>query len=151
MRQIYVVLTPPGVGGCFEEGECAYKAYCAYHSDFGGNGVTPGEQTLYADLPYVGKVTGCESGVNPNASSEGTDGVIDDASHEVNETITDPIGSQCETGAISYTQCERNAWTDAVGQEIADKCLPPESTLSGTYGQPLGEVIPGQPASAYND
>jgi PKD repeat protein len=152
LHDIYVVLTPPGVGGCFEEssGECAYKAYCAYHSDFGGDGVTPGEQTLYADLPYVGKVEGCESGVNPN-SSEGADGVIDDASHEINETITDPIGSQCESGATRVSQCERNAWTDAVGQEIADKCLPPESTVAGTYGEPLGEVILGDPTSAYNE
>jgi hypothetical protein len=151
LHDVYVVLMPPGVGGCFEAGECAYKQYCAYHGDFGGDGVTPGRQTLYAELPYVGGVLGCESGVDPNASAEGADGAIDDSSHEVNEIVTDPIGSQCESGAKSASQCERNAWTDVVGQEIADKCLPPESTVLGTYGGPLGEAIPGEAASAYNE
>ncbi len=139
LRDIYVVLTPPGVGGCFEEssGACAYKQYCAYHGDFSGDGVTVGQQTLYADLPFVGEVQGCDSMVHPNGTS-GADAVIDDASHEVNETITDPIGSQCEAGAKRVSECERNAWTDVVGQEIADKCLPPESTVAGSYGEALG-------------
>lgn len=153
LNDIYIVLTPPGVGGCFEasSGECSYKQYCAYHGDFGGDGVTPGKQTLYADIPFVGKVPGCDFNVHPNSSSDdGTDAAIDDASHEVNEAITDPIGSQCETGATSVSQCERSAWTDAIGQEIADKCLPPESTVLGSYGQHLGEVVPGDEASAYN-
>jgi hypothetical protein len=144
LQDIYVVLTPPGVGGCFDEGssgQCAYKQYCAYHGDFGGDGVTPGEQTLYADIPFVGEVEGCDFGVHPNSSTDnGADAAIDDMSHEVNETITDPIGSQCETGAKGPSECEHNAWTDAIGQEIADKCLPPESTVLGAYGEPLGEV-----------
>jgi len=156
LGEIYVVLTPPGVGGCFEEGECAYQAYCAYHSDFGGDGRTPGQQTLYADLPYLGNVTGCDSGVHPNEpfapkeDDEGADAAIDTVSHEINETISDPIGSQCEAGASSPSQCEQNAWTDAIGQEIADKCLPPESTILGVYGTPLGEVLPGDAASSFN-
>lgn len=168
LGDIYVVLTPPGVGGCFEEssGECAYRQYCAYHGDFGGDGFTPGQQTIYADLPYLGKVFGCDSGVHPNEAfsavqeeeaandgellDEGADAVIDTANHEINEAISDPIGSQCRTGATRVSECERNAWTDAIGQEIADKCLPPESTLAGTYGEPLGEVVPGHQARAYN-
>jgi hypothetical protein len=167
LGNVYLVLTPPGVGGCFEKssGECAYKQYCAYHGDFGGDGVTPGQQTIYADLPYLGDVLGCDSGVHPNeafsASEEnegeegklkdqGADAVIDTANHEVNEAISDPIGSQCETGATKASQCERNAWTDAIGQEIADKCLPPESTIFGIYGESLGEVVPGRPTRAYN-
>lgn len=163
LENVYLVLTPQGVGGCFGFGSnegCAYKQYCAYHGDFGGNGVTPGNQTIYADLPYLGEVPGCDFGVHPNeAVSEqeeekgedhGADAVIDTASHELNEAITDPLGSQCETGATKASQCERNAWTDAIGQEVGDKCLPPESTLDGTYGEPLGELIPGRPASSYN-
>jgi PKD domain len=146
LHDVYLVLTPPGVDGCFGETGCAYKQYCAYHGDFGGDGVTPGKQTLYADLPFVapdepftGPSSGCEAGIHPNSAIDnGADGAIDDASHELNETITDPIGSQCATGATSANQCERNAWTDVIGQEIADKCLPPESTVAGTYGEPLG-------------
>jgi hypothetical protein len=167
LGDIYVVLTPPGVGGCFQEssGECAYKQYCAYHGDFGGDGVTPGQQTIYADLPYLGDVVGCDSGVHPNEAfsaseekeaelgvlkDEGADALIDTANHEINEAISDPIGSQCKTGASKASECERNAWTDVIGQEIADKCLPPESTILGTYGEPLGEVLPGHPTRSYN-
>jgi PKD domain-containing protein len=157
LHDIYLVLTPPGVTGCFEEAsrECAYKQYCAYHGDFGGDGATPGTQTLYADLPFVGAdqpftgaASGCDSGIQPNAGAVGADGLIDDASHELNETITDPIGSQCKS--VAKEECERNAWTDVIGQEIADKCLPPESTVAGVYGEPLGEVTPGEAASAFN-
>ncbi len=151
-QDIYVVLTPAGVGGCFAEGECAYRAYCAYHGDFGGDGVTPGQQTLYADLPFAGKVPGCdlagELGVHPNSNPDnGVDAAIDDASHEINETITDPIGSQCAAGAIGPSECEHNAWTDAIGQEIADKCLPPESTPLGVFGEALGG---SSPSTLYN-
>jgi hypothetical protein len=145
LHDIYLVLTPPGVDGCFE-GACAYKQFCAYHGDFGGNGVTPGQQTLYADLPFVGPnplipgvASGCDSGVHPaSVIDDGADGVIDVASHELNETITDPIGSQCKSGAKEVGECERNAWTDVVGQEVDDKCLPPQSTVAGAYGEPLG-------------
>ncbi len=166
LGNVYVVLTPRGVGGCFEaeSGECAYRQYCAYHSDFGGNGMTPNDQTLYADLPYLGEVAGCDSGVHPNevvteeeekeAEDHGADAVIDTASHELNETITDPIGSQCDeekiAGKPTIVGCEKNAWTDAIGQEIGDKCLPPESTIFGIYGEPLGELLPGRAASFFN-
>jgi PKD domain len=162
LKDIYVVLTPKGVGGCFEAGSgvCAYQQYCAYHGDFGGDGHTSGDQTLYVDLPYLGEAPGCDFGVHPNevvskqeeneGKDHGADAVIDTASHEVNEAITDPIGSQCASGATKASECERNAWTDVIGQEIGDKCLPPESTVLGTYGEPLGELLIGRPASLYN-
>jgi hypothetical protein len=166
LGDLYVVLTPPGVGGCFdnESGECAYRQYCAYHSDFGGDGMTAGQQTLYADLPYLGEVPGCDSLVHPNeivseieeskGVDNGADAVIGTASHEVDEVITDPIGSQCDEKEISgeptIVGCEKNAWTDAIGQEVADKCLPPESTVFGIYGEPLGELLTGRPASLFN-
>lgn len=157
LNDLYLVLTPPGVGSCFEaqSGECSYQQYCAYHSDFGGNGKARSGQTIYANLPFVGKVPGCDLlGVHPNAFTDnGADAVIDTASHEVNEAITDPIGSQCDEEGGEIKGCEQNAWTDAIGQEVADKCLPPETTilgLSGIYGEPLGEVIPNTGTSAYN-
>jgi len=168
LGDIYVVLTPPGVGGCFEasSSECAYRQYCAYHGDFGGDGMTPGKQTLYVDLPYLGQVVGCDSGVHPNeafseeeerkAAEEGKlldnggDAVIDAASHEINEAITDPLGSQCNEESGKIKGCEPNAWTDAIGQEVGDKCLPPETTiagLNGIYGEPFVE---GLGARSYN-
>lgn len=157
LKEIYLVITPKGVGSCFEEGggECAYSVYCAYHGDFGGDGMTAGNQTLYAVLPYVEDVEGCESKVHPVQAQEGTeaagaDGLIDDASHELGETITDPIGSQCDEETGTIKGCEPLSWTDAAGQEIADKCLPPETSVAGIYGEPLGEVIDKEPLSSYN-
>jgi hypothetical protein len=134
LENVFLVFTPPGVGSCAEFG-CAYQAYCAYHSDFGGGGIyPPGNQTIYANMPFAAPGA-CDSGVHPNeAKDEGTDAAIDAASHEFNEAITDPLGSQCK----SETECEPISWTDAIGQEIADKCLPPESTIAGLYGEPLG-------------
>jgi hypothetical protein len=158
LEDIYVVVTPKGVGGCFEHSseQCAYRQYCAYHGDFGGDGMTAGKQTLYADLPFLAEVEGCDSGVHPNeafteaeekkAEGEkklldgGADALIDTASHEINETITDPIGSQCDEQSGKIVGCELNAWTDGIGQEIGDKCLPPESTTFGIYGEALGAV-----------
>jgi hypothetical protein len=155
LQDVYVVLTPPGVGSCFEasSAQCSYSTYCAYHSDFGGEGIYeppahPGKQTLYADLPFLGEVLGCDSEIHPNSAVDnGADAVIDTASHELDETITDPLGSQCDEEAGKLVGCEHNAWTDAIGQEIGDKCLPPEVPIAGIYGPPLAQ---GLGARAYN-
>jgi PKD repeat protein len=147
LNDVYLVMTPPGVGGCFDgTSECAYSVYCAYHGDFGGNGMTPGQQTLYADLPYVGGVEGCDSGVHPNEVQEGptaagADAIIDDASHELNEAVTDPIGSQCDEESEKIVGCEPLSWTDPSGQEVADKCLPPETPFEAIYGNALGALL----------
>jgi PKD domain len=144
-EHIYFVFTPPGVGGCFynnaedsekaseEPNACALApgGYCSYHSDF-GNGSEP---TLYADLPDNGGVEGCDSFEYPNGAAEpgDVDGTLDALSHEDNETITDPLG---------------DGWHDRIGNEIADKCVPPNAfeevgeILTGVYGVPLG----GEPA-----
>ncbi len=153
LSSVFFVFTPPGVGSCESEG-CAYEQYCAYHSDFGGEGVyPPGNQTIYANMPFVGEVAGCDSGIHPNTpvkADNGADAVIDGASHELNEAITDPLGSQCRSTVPEHEECEPFSWTDAIGQEIADKCLPPESTIAGIYGEPLGEVELDQPLTSYN-
>jgi PKD domain-containing protein len=117
LEDIYFVFTPAHVGSCFEAGSsaeghaCAFASggFCAYHSDFG----TTGKETLYANLPDGGGVAGCDSFEHPNEAS-GVDATLDAASHEHNETITDPLG-------------KKPAWIDVIGQEIGDKCLPPET------------------------
>ncbi len=122
-EDIYFVITPPSVGSCFGPGSssegkvCALVegGYCAYHSNFG----TIGKETLYANMPDSGEVIGCDSLQHPNGAG-GVDATIDAASHEHSETITDPL--EKEPG-----------WFDAIGQEIGDKCLPPETF--DTYGQ----------------
>lgn len=147
---VYLVITPAGVGGCFEAGACALQegGYCAYHGDFGGDGMTVGQQTLYADLPYDAGVSGCvpEPEVHPNQSllgseAAGADADIDDISHELNEAITDPIGSQCDEESPEHLHCEPTSWLDESGQELADKCLPTETPPGSVYGEPLGEAL----------
>jgi hypothetical protein len=139
LGNIYFMFTAPGVGSCAESG-CAYQAYCAYHGDFGGEGVYPSSgQVIYANMPYAAPNV-CDTGVHPNEpADEGTDGAIDVTSHELSESITDPLGSQCKS--FANKECEPFSWTDAIGQEIGDKCLPPEVTVAGTYGEPLVEGL----------
>jgi hypothetical protein len=137
LGSIYFVFTAPGVSSCAAFG-CSYHVYCAYHGDFGGNGLTPGNQTIYANMPFAAPGV-CDSGVHPNeAEDKGTDAAIDVTSHEFNEAITDPLGSQCKNAATG--ECEPFSWTDIIGQEMADKCLPPETTIGGIYGEPLGKT-----------
>jgi hypothetical protein len=139
LGNIFFVFTAPGVGSCAESG-CAYQSYCAYHGDFGGEGVYPSAgQTIYANMPYAAPEV-CGSGVHPNeVADEGADAAIDATSHELNEAITDPLGSQCKSFAKG--ECEPFSWTDAIGQEIGDKCLPPEATVAGVYGEALVEGL----------
>ena len=110
----YFVLTPQGVDGCFDQTsggqDCAYTGYCGYHSNFAPS---PGaQQIVYADLPWVYGALGCGSGA-PNLNSNQIDSVVDVLSHELSETITDPVAG---TG-----------WIDSSGNEIGDKCV-------GLYG-----------------
>lgn len=128
LRDVYFLFTPPGVGGCFYgEGEgtsanaCAFETYCAYHSSFENAG-KEAEPPVYADVPDNANVLGCDSFEHPNGA-EGVDATLGAASHEHNETITDPL---------------EGGWFDLIGQEVADKCLPPETF--DTYGGSLGGV-----------
>ena len=78
--------------------ECSFTTFCGYHSYFGTN-------TIYAAMPYVGGVQGCNTPSSPN--NDDADSTINVASHEQMEAATDPL---------------LNAWTDSSGQEIGDKC-----------------------------
>jgi hypothetical protein len=121
---IYFVFTPPGVSSCFDTTSslCAYSYFCAYHS-FDSSGGPP----MYADMPYITGVGGCDSGEHPNGGT--ADGVLGATSHEHIETITDPLGS---------------AWFDATGDEIGDKCVSYfGSTLGGSSGTLFDQLIGG--------
>jgi hypothetical protein len=132
LKSIYFVFTPPNAGGCFEPGSdkagdsCAFseygEGYCAYHSDVEDSAKEP---VLYADIPDGSSIEGCDSFEYPEGVGN-VDAVLDSTSHENIETITDPLG---------------NGWLDLIGQEAADKCLPPETFE--VYGEPLG----GTPAT----
>jgi hypothetical protein len=103
-NKMYVVYTGAGEGSCFDSGStsCAYTAYCGYHGYF-----TNGSQTvIYANMPYAG-MSGCEVSSYPTGHIA-ADSVVNVASHEITEAITDPL---------------LNAWWDTVnGYEIGDLC-----------------------------
>jgi PKD domain len=130
-KDIYFIITPPHVGSCFfgvgegagQANACAFEpgGYCAYHSSF-ENGSKEAVPPLYANIPDSGNVGGCDSFEHPN-NAEGVDATLDTISHEHNETVTDPLG---------------NGWFDVIGQEVGDKCLPPETF--DIYGGPFGGV-----------
>lgn len=105
---VYFVFLPQGANLCAGS-TCAYQpgGFCAYHSLFGSG------PTLYAAEPFAAQ-PGCDTGESPNASS--ADAVINTASHEHNEIITDPTGS---------------GWQDQQGNENGDLC-------ARSYGPALG-------------
>jgi hypothetical protein len=109
---IYFVVLPESVNECTGAGQCATNAFCGYHSY-----ITGGPQPiLYAVLPTVSFARGqnpkaCQSDgrsavQEPNGSV--ADALLSTASHEDNETITDPL---------------LNAWyQDGTQNEIGDMC-----------------------------
>lgn len=105
INTIFLLYTSSGEGSCFDNssGYCAYTYYCAYHGAF-----TSGSQNIiYANLPY-GNLNVCQVNGTPSPSGNAVaDAVIDVASHEVTEAITDPL---------------LNAWFTAQGNEVGDLC-----------------------------
>ncbi|HEX6394772.1 MAG TPA: hypothetical protein VFZ97_15155 [Acidimicrobiales bacterium] len=101
----FFVYLAKGENECMSGSTCSFSTFCAYHGDF-----TSGSSTvLYAAMPYAGTdLSGCgiqSGGGTPNGAD--TDAEISIASHELMETVTDPL---------------LNAWFDASGAEIGDKC-----------------------------
>jgi hypothetical protein len=101
-NHLFLVFTSKGEGSCAGT-DCAFTAFCAYHSSFeSGAGLV-----LYANQPYTGTDLGaCGVPSSPNGDAD-ADSTINVTSHEHIEAVTDPQG---------------NAWYDANGWEIGDKC-----------------------------
>ncbi|MFI5122990.1 MAG: PKD domain-containing protein, partial [Vicinamibacteria bacterium] len=122
MSTEYFVFTPPNVTTCFNTtSTCSDDTYCAYHS-FTGSGSTT---ILYADQPFTLYVpaTAKSCQFDGNSAIQEPNGDIADVvlkavGHESRETISDP---------------RLNAWFDAQGNELDDKC---NSTGSGLGRDP---------------
>jgi hypothetical protein len=121
----YFLFTAPGVGSCFDasSSDCAFADYCAYHSFVEADGVL-----LYAAQPYVTASGTCDVGQSPTGTS--ADAVLNVASHEHNEIITDPIGT---------------AWFDSDGDENGDKCAWHFGDVQGGAGTFYNQLIGGAP------
>jgi hypothetical protein len=134
----YFMLFPHRVVTCFDQTakeiaekltpECSSNVFCAYH------GATEESGIIYSDIPFSlldeqeEHAKGCQDDGNaviqtPNGDRAGTDKdtrygdvALKYISHEYIEAATDPL---------------LNAWFDANGYEIADKC-------NGVHGAPNG-------------
>jgi hypothetical protein len=104
MSKIFLLVTSSYEGSCFDSSSvsCAYTQYCAYHSYF-MQGSTP---VIYANQPYA-NVNGCLGSGQTAPNHDAGDMSANTASHEISESITDPL---------------LNAWFDSSGNEIGDLC-----------------------------
>jgi hypothetical protein len=112
---IYFMITPTDVNVCISGGQCSSNNFCAYHDYY----TLSGAPVLYASVPFSvwanGSVKGCQDdGTSVYQSPAGTYHgdpayqVADNLSHELSETITDPL---------------INAWfTGGNGSEVGDLC-----------------------------
>lgn len=120
---IYFLITPADTNVCGSGLGCAGDGdFCAYHSDFtdGPNDV------LYASVPFIvwtlNSSKGCQldgTSTYQSPNSDQADNIADDLSHELDETITDPL---------------INAWYNDDGDnEVADNCesYGPDGPLNG--------------------
>jgi PKD repeat protein len=122
---IYFVITPTNVNVCDGSStNCGSGAFCAYHSYFADGANT----VLYSTVPFVvwtGNATkGCQfDGTAPYQSpnNDRADNIADNLSHELSETITDPL----ITGWYNQTG----------GNEVGDNCQAYAST-----SDPIGSV-----------
>ncbi len=109
----FFVYIGDGKNTCIAPGVCiAQGGFCAYHGYFASGGTN----VIYANMPYPFTGIGSQgascilvnhaAGLGPN-HNPAADAAISITSHEHNESVTDPL---------------LNAWFDAVGFEIGDKC-----------------------------
>jgi PKD repeat protein len=113
---IYLVVMPPNVNVCAPLG-CADTKFCAYHSSY----VDGANRVLYAPIPLLDALVSdpangldpksCQADNNPavqQPNGDGGDVALKYLSHELSETITDPL---------------LNAWFDSTsGNEVGDNC-----------------------------
>lgn len=156
LNHIYLIYLPKGVESCVTTanntggGSCTLSsqggAFCGYHSVFGSL-VSP---TVYADLPYAiedapsmetcSSDAGALSGGGPvgNQSPNGNldaDTVISVTSHEISESVTDPIPAPGYFG-----------WIDSSDHEVGDDCAyiyGDSLAFGGTTGAEYNQTING--------
>lgn len=128
LGHMFLLFLPPGVESCDNTNACSGSTFCGYHGNFN---LSSGGTVIWSDMPYL-NTQGCTSGQQPNAAADAgssdADNEIDTLSHEVNESITDPLGT---------------GWADSSGNENGDEC-------SNLYGTPLGTATDTTNGTQYN-
>ena len=109
---IFFVITPVDVNVCLGGNTCSSNNFCAYHSFFSHTG----SDVLYSSVPFSVFATstkGCQTDQYPiyetpvGSGGDQAYNIADDLSHELSETITDPL---------------INAWLSSNGLEVGDLC-----------------------------
>jgi PKD repeat protein len=118
LQTMYVVLFPPGTNVC-QNGDCAYgsstsSGFCAYHGSFELPSSTT--QVLYAPIVDAGSGTRLAGECGSSGSDVANQTNI--ISHEVAETITDPLVAEA-----SSRNGPPMAWYDSRNGEVADICV----------------------------
>lgn len=104
LNHIFLLYTSSGEGSCFDSRStlCAYVQYCAYHSF-----IYASAPVIYGNLPY-GNTSVCQRAGTPSPNAfPAADAAMTSSSHEISESITDPL---------------LNAWFTSDGSEIGDLC-----------------------------
>lgn len=127
LQTMYVVLFPPNVNVC-QGGVCAYASngFCAYHGSF--QLASSGPQVLYAAMVDNAGYSGCGSSSSDLANQ------TDVLSHEVAETINDPLVAEATTNGPPLGWYDTNQHDPNGGGEIGDICVgTTEQALNGTW------------------
>jgi hypothetical protein len=124
-KPIFFVITPVDVNVCLSGGQCEDNSFCAYHDFFSSNG----SDVLYSSVPFAvfadGNTKGCQTDqysiYESPAAFNGDEAynIADDLSHELSETITDPL---------------INAWYSKNGLEVGDLCEAYAATANTSQG-----------------
>lgn len=121
---IFFVITPVDVNVCLGGGVCANNNFCAYHDFFTHNGA----DVLYASVPFAVFATsskGCQTDqysiyeTPVGSSGDEAYNIADDLSHELSETVTDPLIT---------------AWYSSNGLEVGDLCEAYGATVNTRKG-----------------
>jgi hypothetical protein len=137
-RNQYLLFTPRNLDSCDNQAEtdCTFSTYpngfCAYHSAFNMGQ----KEAVFSLIPYL---SGCDSGQAPTGTfgNADADGALDDATHEVMESATDPMTTNA------------NGWANSDNTEIGDLCNAPDSGQNTDFGDPLGGSINAK--TAFNE
>lgn len=140
LGHMYLMFLPKGVESCFYSGNpfdqaCTINytgssAFCGYHSSTAAG-------TIYSNLPFpvYSSQTGAtcagenfSGGVQAPNGDKDADTVLSTTSHEIAESVTDPLG---------------NAWYDAAGYENGDDCAYIYGPVSGSAGHFYNQTIHG--------
>ncbi len=136
---VYILILPQAVDTCTDTSgaECSGGTnfdYCAYHDYY----LNASQVMLYANVPFsvftANPVKGCQAdNTSPTVlqapNGDPADNIVDDLSHELNETITDPLIT---------------AWVNASGDgnELADQCETYGATADPASGASPNAYVP---------